>query len=157
LLNLDLAFPIDQYVDFGRLGPDWDASGGIGAQGDSFVFVSYSGADETWATWVASVLGEEGLTARELAWDAPPWEDFVEWMDFQLAGSRWMVALFSQSYVSSFWCSLEWMVALAHGMLLPVRVEPVTLPEGLRTLECVDLFDVDGAQARELLLSAVGV
>jgi hypothetical protein len=154
---LDLAFPVDQDVESRRLAPDRDVpDDGITAQRESCVFVSYSGADEAWATWVASVLGDAGVTAREQAWDAPPWQDFVEWMNIQLEGARWMVALFSHAYAASYWCSLEWRVALARKTLLPVRVEPVTLPEALRTLKRVDLFDVDKAQARERLLSAVG-
>jgi hypothetical protein len=155
---VDLAFPVEQDVDSGRLVPGGDVpDDGITAQGESFVFVSYCGMDEKWAAWVASVLGDAGLTTREQTWDAAPWQDFVKWMNIQLTGARRMIALFSSVYVASYWCSLEWRVALAREMLLPVRVEPVIPPdELLRTLTWVDLFDIDEARARERLLSAIG-
>jgi hypothetical protein len=39
-------------------------------ESDSFVFVSYTGVDETWATWVAATLEGAGLVARVQVWDS---------------------------------------------------------------------------------------
>ncbi|WP_322778576.1 TIR domain-containing protein [Frankia sp. Cas4] len=126
-------------------------------QGESFVFVSYTGADEPWATWIASALENAGLAARIQVWDSPPGRNFVQWMNAQLADARWTVALYSHAYFTSDWCTTEWTTALARHTLLPVRLEPVKPPETLRTLTWVDLFDLDEDQARQRLLYAVGM
>ncbi|WP_250290160.1 TIR domain-containing protein [Frankia sp. CiP1_Cm_nod1] len=125
-------------------------------QGESFVFVSYTSADEKWATWIASMLEGAGLAARVQVWDSLPGQNFVEWMNIQLAGARWTVALYSQAYFASAWCTAEWTAALARRTLLPVRLEPVEPPATLQVLTWVDLFDLDENQARERLLYAVG-
>ncbi len=126
------------------------------ASGESFVFVSYTAADEPWATWVASILEGAGLTARIQVWDSPPGTNFVEWMNAQLAGARWTVALYSEAYFASKWCTTEWTASLARQTLLPIRLEPVEPPETLRTLTWVDIFDLDESRAKERLLYAVG-
>jgi hypothetical protein len=123
----------------------------------SSVFVSYTAVDEGWATWIAFALEGAGLTARVQVWDSPPGRNFVEWMNRQLADARWTVAVYSDAYFSSDWCTAEWTAALARRTLLPVRVEPVVPPETLTTLTWVDLFGVDEVEARERLLHAVGV
>ncbi len=48
-------------------------------QEESFVFISYTGVDEPWATWIASILEGAGLAARVQVWDSPPGRNFVEW------------------------------------------------------------------------------
>ncbi len=127
------------------------------ASGESFVFISYTGVDEPWATWVATVLESAGLTARVQVWDSPPGTNFVEWMNAQLAGARWTVALYSEAYFASQWCTAEWTASLARQTLLPIRLEPVEPPAVLRMITWVDLFDLDEGRAKERLLYAVGV
>jgi uncharacterized protein YjbI with pentapeptide repeats len=122
-----------------------------------FVFVSYTKADEAWATWIASALEGAGLAARVQAWDSTPGENFVEWMNQQLSGARWTVAVYSAAYFESEWCTTEWTAALGRRTLLPVRIEPVDPPETLRSITWVDLFDQDEPRARESLLRAVGL
>jgi TRAP transporter TAXI family solute receptor len=125
-------------------------------EGESFVFVSYSGEDEEWATWVAFELERAGLAARLQAWDSLPGQNYVEWINTQLAGARWTVALYSQAYFASEWCNREWTAALGHNTLLPLRLEPVNPPEALKHLTWWDLFGLDEEQARTRLLYAVG-
>jgi hypothetical protein len=127
------------------------------AEGEPFVFVSYTRVDEAWATWIASVLEIAGLAARVQVWDSPPGRDFVAWMNEQLAGARWTVAVYSKAYFASRWCTVEWTSALARQTLLPVRIEPVDPPPPLGTITWVDLYDLEEAEAREKLLRAVGL
>jgi len=124
---------------------------------DPHVFISYTSADVSWATWVASVLEAAGLAARVQVWDSPPGQNFVEWMQRQLAEARWTVAIYSNAYFESDWCTTEWTAALAKRTLLPVRIEPVQPPETLRTLTWLDLFGLDEARARAQLLRGVGL
>ncbi|WP_220386547.1 TIR domain-containing protein [Frankia sp. ArI3] len=120
------------------------------------MFVSYTAADEPWATWVATVLESAGLTARIQVWDSPPGTNFVEWMNNQLAGARWTVALYSEAYFASKWCTAEWTASLARQTLLPIRLEPVEPPAVLQMVTWVDLFDIDESRAKEKILYAVG-
>lgn len=133
------------------------APGGWIAGGEPFVFVSYSRVDEAWATWIASVLEGAGLAARVQVWDSRPGNNFVVWMNEQLAGAQWTVAVYSKAYFTSRWCTTEWTSALVRQTLLPVRIEPVDPPPPLDTITWVDVFEVDEAAAREQLLRAVGL
>ena len=64
-------------------------------------------------------------------------------MSDQLAAAEWTIALYSESYFASTWCTAEWTAALGRQTLLPVRIEPVIPPEPLSTLTRVDLYDLD--------------
>ncbi|WP_101832847.1 TIR domain-containing protein [Frankia canadensis] len=127
------------------------------ASGDSFVFVSYTAADEAWAKWVATILEEAGLTARIQVWDSTPGTNFIQWMNTQLAEARWTVALYSKAYFESQWCTAEWTASLARQTLLPIRLERVEPPATLQVITWVDLFNLDERLAKEKVLHAVGM
>jgi RecA/RadA recombinase len=124
---------------------------------DSFVFISYTAKDEAWARWVAGVLEEVGLDTRIQVWDSQPGTNFVEWINTQLTGAQWTVALYSKAYFDSTWCTSEWTAALARGTLLPLRLEKVEPPATLRPITWTDLFGLDEDRAREQLLLALGL
>ncbi|WP_251744112.1 toll/interleukin-1 receptor domain-containing protein [Frankia sp. AiPs1] len=121
------------------------------------VFVSYTGADEAWATWVAEVLEAAGLTTTLQAWDSPTGENFVVWISEQMSTASRTVAICSDGYFASHWCTQEWTGALAGKKLVPVRIEDCALPAVLGTITCRDLHDVDEPVARRKLLEAVGL
>ncbi|WP_018501640.1 toll/interleukin-1 receptor domain-containing protein [Parafrankia discariae] len=127
----------------------------VGADVD--VFVSYTGADEAWATWVAEVLEAEGQRVKIQAWDSPAGENFVLWISEQMAAAARTVAICSQAYFASHWCAQEWSGALADKTLTPLRVESCTLPPMLATIVYRDLHGIDEATARCRLVEAVGL
>ena len=55
-----------------RAGRDW--------RGGGFLFVSYTAADEAWATWIGAQLEAAGQRVRLQAWDSPAGENFVVWI-----------------------------------------------------------------------------
>jgi len=120
-------------------------------------FVSYTGADEAWATWVAAELEAAGAVARVQAWDSPAGANFVMWIAEQMAEAELTVAVCSPGYFESHWCTQEWAGALADRKVVPLRVADCPLPDVLKTISHRDLFGVGEPLARRRLLESVGL
>ncbi len=139
------------------------SAGAGGANGPIQIFVSYSPADERWATWMAWELEAAGYRTMLQAWDFVPGTNFIDFMDRGLSQAAAVVAVLSQHYVNSTYGRLEWQAALRAdpanpaGRLVTVRVEDCPLDGLLATITYIDLVGVtDPGQARELLLERVG-
>ncbi|WP_256788331.1 toll/interleukin-1 receptor domain-containing protein [Frankia sp. AvcI1] len=124
---------------------------------DVDVFVSHVSDDAPWATWVAAVLEQRGLSARVLAWDLPPGVNYVLWTDAQMAAARLTMVISSAAYFDTPWSSQVWTGALVSRSVIPLRVEACPLPGMLATIAHVDLFDADETEARRRVLVAAGV
>ena len=120
-------------------------------------FVSYTGVDEAWATWVAEQLEAAGVEARVQAWDSPAGSNFVSWISQQMAAAERTIALCSASYFESHWGTQEWSGALADRKVVPLRVAECELPDVFKTISYKDLFGVGEATARRRLLEATGL
>ena len=126
------------------------------------IFVSYSTADERWATWMAWELETAGYRAMLQAWDFVPGTNFIEFMDRGVSRSAAVVAVLSQRYVDSPYGRLEWQAALQAdkgnptGRLVTVRVEDCQVDGLLGIITYIDLVGVtDQHQARALLLDRI--
>lgn len=123
-------------------------------------FISYSPADERWATWLAWELETAGAGYRTLlqSWDFAPGADFD---DFAYRGVREAAAVlvvWSPNYVAARHTNPEWRAALDAdpGKLLAVRVAGCSLEALPAGVDCLDLVQVsDGAAAREQVLEWV--
>lgn len=124
---------------------------------DVDVFVSHVVDDAPWATWVAAVLEDWGLSARVLAWDLPPGANYVLWTDAQMTAARLTMVISSAAYFDTPWSSQVWTGALVSRSVIPLRVEACPLPGVLATIAHVDLFDADETEARRRVLVAAGV
>lgn len=138
-------------------------AGAKGTDGPVQVFVSYSPADERWATWIAWELEAAGYRTMLQAWDFVPGTNFIDFMDRGLSEAAAVVAVLSQHYQNSRYGRLEWQAALRAdpdnpaGRLIPVRVDESPLEGLLATITYIDLVGVtDPHQARDLLLSRIG-
>ena len=128
-------------------------------------FVSHAGADRAWAEWVAWQLTDAGHTVELDVWNWATGQNFVLAMSDALARCDRVVGLFSAVYFDrDRYTSDEWAAALLHvpgtgqGRLVPVRVEevaPADMPPVLQPLVFCDVFGVDAAEARRVLLEAV--
>jgi tetratricopeptide (TPR) repeat protein len=135
----------------------------VGTRAD--FFVSHAGADQAWAEWVAWQLIDAGYTVELDVWDWTPGRNFILAISDALGRCDRVVALFSATYFDrSRYTTEEWAAALLHGpdreqgRLVPVRVEDVpveAMPALLRPLVFCDLFGLDAAGARRVLLAAV--
>ena len=123
-------------------------------------FVSYTGRDEGWASWIAWQLEDAGYCVRFQAWDFNAGTGFVHEMHRAVAQAQRTVAVLSGAYLHSAFAQAEWQAVLAvdpvgeRGGLLLFRVEDCERPGLLRQLVSVDLFGVDEPTARRRLLSA---
>ena len=65
-------------------------------------FVSYTGADQAWAEWIAEQLEDAGFTTLLQAWDFRPGSDFLHQMQQATSSAQRTVAvLSSDDYGSS--------------------------------------------------------
>ncbi|MGH3923851.1 MAG: toll/interleukin-1 receptor domain-containing protein, partial [Pseudonocardiaceae bacterium] len=134
-------------------------TGGQGPAGVDF-FVSHAGRDQAWAEWVAWHLIEAGYTVELDCWDWTAGENFVGRMHAAVEAANRVVALFSPAYFDEIrYTTEEWTSALIRNddgghRLVPVHVEPCTVPRLLNSLVRVELFDVDEAEAARRLIAA---
>ncbi|NLU72789.1 TIR domain-containing protein [Streptomyces sp. HNM0575] len=126
-------------------------------------FISYSPADEQWASWIAWTLEEAGYRTVIQAWDFVPGTNFIDFMDRGVSESVAVIAVLSSHYGRSTYGRMEWQAALRaepeapERKLLTVRVEDVPIEGLLATITYVDLVGVtDTETARSMLLTRVG-
>ncbi len=137
----------------------WAILSGVTDQGRARdFFVSYSPADERWATWLAWQLEATGYSTLIQAWDFVPGTNFIDFMDRGVRDSSVMLALLSEHYLASRYGTMEWQAAMRTdpGKLIPVRIGECA-PEGLlATLTWIDLLGVtDAERARAVLFDRV--
>ena len=65
------------------------------------LFISYSPADERWATWVAWELESAGYRTMLQAWDFVPGTNFIDFMDRGIREAAAMIAILSRNYLNS--------------------------------------------------------
>jgi TIR domain/Tetratricopeptide repeat len=112
-------------------------------------FVSYTGADQAWAEWIAEQLEDAGYTTLLQAWDFRPGSDFLHQMHQATSSAQRTVALLSAAYFGSQFGEAEWRAAFAKdptgelGLLVPVRVQDCQPPGLLASRVYVDLVGLD--------------
>jgi hypothetical protein len=124
-------------------------------------FVSHAGRDRAWAEWVAWHLVEAGYTVELDSWDWAAGENFITRMRNAVDAAHRVVALFSPAYFEDGrYTTEEWSSALIKNdkgghRLVPVQIERCAVPQLLRPLLRVELFDVDEGEAARRLIAAV--
>ncbi|WP_131737410.1 TIR domain-containing protein, partial [Actinomadura roseirufa] len=125
-------------------------------------FISYSPADERWASWIAWQLEAAGHRTMMQAWDFVPGTNFIDFMDRGLSEAKAVVAVLSSRYLRSRYGRLEWMAALRADpddparKLVTVRIEDCPIDGLLSTITYVDLVGVaDEEAARGLLMRRI--
>src|SRR5215468_4526241 len=138
-------------------------AGAKGTDGPVQIFISYTPADERWATWIAWELEAAGYRTMLQAWDFVPGTNFIDFMDRGVSEAAAVVAVLSQHYLNSMYGRMEWQAALRadpdnpSGRLIPIRVDDSPLEGLLATITYIDMVGVaDHNHARELLLSRIG-
>jgi hypothetical protein len=124
----------------------------VSSRGTDF-FVSHAGRDTGWAEWLAWQLQQAGWTVELDVWDWAPGEDFVARMSAALESADRLLAVCTAAYFSSVFGGAELRAAFAgsaaaEGRIVPVLVEPVTLPALYAPLIHLDLIGMDEAPRR---------
>jgi hypothetical protein len=123
----------------------------VSSRGTDF-FVSHAGRDTAWAEWLAWHLQEAGYTVELDVWDWAPGEDFVARMQQALGRADRLLAVCTEAYFCSAFGGAELRAAFAgsaaaEGRIVPVLVEPVTLPPLYTSLIHLDLIGLNEAAA----------
>ena len=119
-------------------------------------FISHAGRDTGWAEWLAWQLQQAGYTVELDVWDWAPGEDFVARMEVALGRADRLLAVCTGAYFASVFGGAELRAAFAQqaaGRIVPVLIEPVTLPGLYAPLIPVDLTGLDEAAAAARLLA----
>ena len=99
-------------------------------------FISYTGADRSWAEWMAWQLEQANYSVMLQAWDFRPGGNFVLEMDQASKMCDRTIAVLSANYFKSKYTPSEWAAAFRQDplsrrlLLLPVRVRDCNI-EGL--------------------------
>jgi len=122
-------------------------------------FISYAGADQVWAEWIADTLERAEYRTVLQKWDFRPGENFILRMDRALDEAERVLAVMSPAYFRSKWAREEWAAALARDRrledLVLVRVIPAKAPPMLAGRIYIDLVGLQEGPAAERLLAGV--
>src|SRR4051795_10406806 len=118
-------------------------------------FISHAGRDTGWAEWLGGQLQEAGYTVEMDVWDWAPGQDFVARMETALKRADRLLAVCTEAYFSSTFGGAELRAAFAGpaaaggriGRIVPVLVEPITLPPLYASLIPLDLTGLDETAA----------
>ena len=120
-------------------------------------FISYTGADEAWAVWIAGVLKRNGYSAYVQALDIKPGDNFLEKMEDFVENSANFIAVWSEAYSESRYSMTEFRAAFHEWKegrmecVLPVRVDGYPMKRLYSPLVRVDLSDMSTISERELI------
>jgi hypothetical protein len=124
-------------------------------------FISYTGADQQWAEWIAWQLEEAGFTTILQAWDFQAAGNFVLDMNKASTQATRTIAVLSPAYFTSKFTPAEWATAFRRdptgeqGILIPIRVSPCDLEGLLSSIVYIDLVNLDEAAAKRTLLERI--
>ncbi|CAO5185825.1 hypothetical protein FAIPA1_50137 [Frankia sp. AiPs1] len=124
-------------------------------------FISYVDPDESWAAWIAAQLEDAGFRTFVGARDVVSGQNWSEAFEEGLAHSQRVIAVLSNSYLSSNLAAIEWRTAYQedpmglHRRLIPVRVEPCQPTGMLRSVAHIDLVGLNEHDSRTVLLRQI--
>jgi tetratricopeptide (TPR) repeat protein len=124
-------------------------------------FVSYAGADQAWAEWIADQLEDAGYATVLQVWDFRPGSDFLHQMQQATSTAQHTVAVLSPAYFGSKFGEAEWRAAFAKdptgelGLLLPVRVRDCQPPGLLAGRVYIDLVGLNESAAAVRLRAGI--
>jgi hypothetical protein len=112
----------------------------------SDVFVSYDKEDRLRAKLFVEILQDKGWT---VFWDQfikPGGDPWYETIEKELTNARCVIVLWSKDSIKSIWVREEALEALNRRILVPVLIDPVSIPFGFRCVQCANLSDWDGTR-----------
>lgn len=125
------------------------------------IFVSYTGADLSWAEWIAFALEAAGHHVVFQAWDFRPGSNFVLEMQKATRDTDRTVIVLSPRFLQAAFPQPEWAAAFAQDpkgqerRLVPVRIEACS-PDGLLgQIVWIDLVGLPEDAARTALLQGL--
>ncbi|MDF0665539.1 MAG: toll/interleukin-1 receptor domain-containing protein [Nitrospira sp.] len=141
----DFHHDMDQLIEFLKYYQISDLSERDKVKAIGSVFISYAREDQGRAEQLARAIEQEGW---QVWWDFKihPGEDFDEAIAEALKKSSCVLVLWSERAISSKYVKDEAREALEHSKLVPVFIENVRAPLGLRAIQGVNLTDWTGSR-----------
>ncbi|MFU7528834.1 TIR domain-containing protein [Qipengyuania sp. ASV99] len=104
------------------------------------IFISYSRADRDRVAHIADALQAEGY---EVWWDRDirAGEEFDHVIDKAIKKSKAIVVVWSRHSISSRWVKEEAEDGVEADTLVPVTIDPITIPRGFRRIQAAELQD----------------
>ncbi|MDR2712258.1 MAG: toll/interleukin-1 receptor domain-containing protein, partial [Clostridiales bacterium] len=124
-------------------------------------FISYTGTDKRFATWVAEILEDNNYSITIQAWDFKPGDNFVSKINEALLECDKLIVILSENYLKSEWCEAEWTSKLAEQVklkerhIIPIRIEPVDLKGLLSPIVYIDIVDKSEDDAKQSIINGV--
>jgi hypothetical protein len=124
-------------------------------------FISYTGADKRWASWIAFVLEEERYTTILQEWDFRPGTNFALAMKKAAKEADRTIMVLSPAYLESGFAGSEWAAACSKDpvglekKLVPVVVQACDPGGILGPIVHIDLTGKSEAEARQELVTGV--
>ena len=124
-------------------------------------FVSYTGNDVKYATWIAELLETSGYSVTIQAWDFRPGDNFIAKIDRALIECNKLIVILSKKYLDSEWCKAEWTTKYAEQIrekerkIIPIRIEAITVKGLLSGISYIDIVDEDEETITNLILDGV--
>lgn len=124
-------------------------------------FVSYTGADSNYATWVAELLEANDYSVVIQAWDFQSGDNFVSKINESLSECKDLIIILSKNYLKSKWCEAEWtsklkeQIELKERRIIPIRIEPVILKGLLAPIVYIDIVDKSESEAKDEILRGI--
>jgi formylglycine-generating enzyme required for sulfatase activity len=110
----------------------------------SDVFISYASADRPRVIPLVDALRQKGWSVW---WDRtiPPGKTWDQVIEAALDGARCVIVLWSKDAVLSDWVRTEAEEGKRRGILVPARIDDVTIPLAFRRIQAADLVGWRGA------------
>lgn len=121
----------------------------------SDIFVSYAHEDRPWVTRFTGTLQKAG--GWDIWWDRSiaPGEQFDEVIERAITQARVVIVVWSRHSVTSRWVKTEARDAAERGILVPLMIEPLTLPLEFRSFETADMSGWNGELDEPQLLEII--
>jgi hypothetical protein len=136
-------------------GTGWCRAGGLTPRAGGISLSAWR--DQAWAEWLGWQLEEAGFTVELDVWHWAPGQDFVTRMERALQRADRLLAVWTDAYFQrSEFGQVELRAAFVQqarneGRIVPVLVEPVSVPDLYASLIYVDLVGLDEATAADRL------
>lgn len=110
------------------------------------IFISYASADRSRVAPLVRALEQQG---RTVWWDRSilPGKTWSQAIEAALADARCVIVLWSRESVRSDWVLAEAEEAKRRGILVPARLDQVSIPLEFRRIQSADLVDWPGLAA----------
>jgi tetratricopeptide (TPR) repeat protein len=120
-------------------------------------FISHAGVDQQWAEWIGQRLIEVGYTVELDVWEWAAGTNFIDAMRAALERADRVLAVYTDAYFAGRYAQAEHTAAYAKGpgRIIPVIVEPCTVPDLYGSLILIDLGGADELEAAQRLLAGV--